>query len=112
MTDILLTKSELDHISKNIRVTKHAIERLTEFAGTSSISFIRNKIADSPLAWRQDNGQIVVTVDEFSCFILYKYFSYYVLVSYLRKSENNYSVVDKFILEYKGVKKNWDHKNK
>ena len=108
MINILLTKSELIDIATKIKVTSHAVQRMKE---SLDYKITRNKviniIKNSPLAWKQSNGQYVVMVSEYSCFVIYKYYNSYSLVSYLRKSDNNYSIIDKFIFEYKGVKKKW-----
>ncbi len=107
--DILLERKELFQIGNKLNVSKHALERLQEFLKKEiTLLEIRKLIKNSPLAWKQSNGQYSVTIDEFSYFILYKYFDRYTLVSYMRKSENKYNVIDKFILEYKGVKKKWE----
>ena len=106
--NILLTKRELNFIYKNVKVSKHAFERARDYIDKDiTISKIKNIIKNSPFAWKQSNGQYVVAVDEFSYFVLYRFFNSYMLVSYLRKSDNNYNVIDKFIFEYKGVKKKW-----
>lgn len=113
MVNILLEQGELNEIARKIRITKHAIDRVQEFLGKDITTFeIKRLIKVSPLAWKQNNGQYVVVVDEFSYFIIYKYFNSYALVSYLRKSENKYTPIDKFILEYKGVKKKWKDEEK
>lgn len=105
---ILLERSELANISLNLRVTKHALERLKEFYKDNiTIKEIKFLISKSPLAWKQDNGQYAICLDEYSYFVLYKYLNKFILVSYMRKSENGYNIIDKFILEYKGVKKKW-----
>lgn len=108
MINILLTRTELYDIAKKIKVTKHAYQRMQESLDYKiSKSKVVEYIKSSPLAWKQSNGQYVIMVSEYSCFVIYKYYSYYTLVSYLRKSDNNYNVIDKFIFEYKGVKKKW-----
>ena len=106
--DILLTRKELKQIANNVRITRHAFERMQEHMNKNiTLKEVVNYIKNTPLAWKQSNGQYVVAVTEVSCFVLYKFKNSYSLVSYLRKSENNYSIIDKFIFEYKGVKKQW-----
>ena len=108
MINILLTRAELIDIAKKIRITKHAFERMKDSLDCNiSKSKVIGYIKKTPLAWKQSNGQYVIMVSEFSCFVIYKYYNSYSLVSYLRKSDNNYNVIDKFIFEYKGVKKKW-----
>lgn len=106
MVDILLEQEELVDIAKRLKLTAHGKQRIEEFYSKKlTLKDIRKIIITSPLAWKQSNQQYVVLVDKYSYFVLYKYFDNFVLVSYLRKSKNNYTPIDKFILEYKGVKK-------
>lgn len=111
MANILISKKDLETIAKKLKVTDHAKQRLIEARGEASIRFIKNAIINSPLAWIQDNGQIVTTLDEYSYFVIHKARTYYTVVSYLRKSINNYTAIDKFIFEYKGCFKKWDKEN-
>lgn len=106
MVNILLEHKELVDIAKRLKLTNHGKQRIEEFYSKKlTLKDIRQIIITSPLAWKQSNQQYVILVDEFSYFVLYKYFENFMLVSYLRKSKNNYTPIDKFILEYKGVKK-------
>lgn len=96
-----LTKEELQEIYRNLRFTKHSIERLAQ-RGSTKVE-VYNTIKKPFIAYFNTDGSINIAPNNWQCYIIERdrYNDGYVLITY--KEEVWLSMKDKQKLAQKGV---------
>lgn len=99
---ILIPRKMLEKIAYTYYLTKHSQDRIRERIGDKDIKTLLLK---SPLSWRNQDGTIIIAISIYAYFVVVEKDGEFYIKTFCEKSENNMTVVDKFVLAYMGYKR-------
>ena len=97
---ILVPRKMIEYIAHNFIITTHARFRILQ---RSTRNDIRRMILNSPLAWRNTDGTINIAIDYYHYIVVGEVDGKFKIITYQGRSYNGYSVVDKFVIAYRGI---------
>lgn len=100
---ILIPRKMLVKIANNFYLTPHSKQRIDERVGDKDL---KSLMLNSPLVWRDTNGTVNIAVNPYAYFVVVEENGEFYVKTFVERSKNDATVVDKFVFTYMGYKRN------